>query len=116
MTVSGNGIGTETIPLQVTVWNGNLPAFDAGSVNSTYADMLKVWLPLYENNLDQGEGVSGTDIPIFQKYQVMAHNYDIDAQFDPLIAPTINGAYPSTNPTSFTPNGTTSSIDWTALI
>ena len=113
VTVSGNGISTETIPMQVTVWNGNLPAFDAGSVNSTYADMLKVWLPLYENNLDQGEGVSGTDIPIFQKYQVMAHNYDIDTQFDP-IAPAINGAYPSTNPTSFTTNGTTSSIDWTA--
>jgi hypothetical protein len=113
VTVSGNGIGSETIPLQVTVWSGNLPAFDAGSTNSTYADMLKVWLPLYENNLDQGEGVSGTDIPIFQKYQVMAHNYDIDTQFDP-IAPAISGAYPSTNPTSFTTNGTTSSIDWTA--
>ena len=113
VTVSGNGIGTQTIPLQVTVWSGNLPAFDAGSTNSTYADMLKVWLPLYENNLDQGEGVSGTDVPIFQKYQVMAHNYDIDTQFDP-IAPTVNGAYPATNPTSFTTNGTTSTIDWTA--
>ena len=113
VTVSGNGIGTQTIPLQVTVWNGNLPAFDAGSVNSSYADMLKVWIPFYENNLDQGEGVSGTDVPIFQKYQIMAHNYDIDTQFDP-IAPTINGAYPATNPTSFTTNGTTSTIDWTA--
>ncbi len=113
VTVSGNGIGSQSIPLQVTVWSGNLPAFDAGSTNSTYADMLKVWLPLYENNLDQGEGVSGTDVPIFQKYQVMAHNYDIDTQFDP-IAPTVNGAYPATNPTSFTTNGTTSSIDWTA--
>ncbi len=113
VTVSGNGIGTQTIPLKVTVWSGNLPAFDAGSINSSYADMLKVWLPFYENNLDQGEGVSGTDIPIFQKYQVMAHNYDIDMQFDP-IAPAINGSYPSPNPTSFTTNGTTSTIDWTA--
>ncbi len=113
VTVSGNGIASQSIPLQVTVWNGNLPAFDAGSINPTYADMLKVWVPFYENNLDQGEGVSGTDIPIFEKYQVMAHNYDIDMQFDP-IAPAVNGAYPSTNPTSFTTNGTTSSIDWTA--
>ncbi len=113
VTVSGNGIGTQTIPLKVTVWSGNLPAFDAGSINSSYADMLKVWLPFYENNLDQGEGVSGTDIPIFQKYQIMAHNYDIDMQFDP-IAPAINGSYPSPNPTSFTTNGTTSTIDWTA--
>ena len=110
VTVSGNGIGTQSIPLQVTVWNGNLPAFDAGSINPTYADMLKVWLPFYENNLDQGEGVSGTDIPIFQKYQVMAHNYDIDMQFD-VTAPAVSGAYPATNPTSFTTNGTTSSID-----
>jgi hypothetical protein len=113
VTISGNGIGSQSIPLQVTVWNGNLPAFDAGSINPTYSDMLKVWLPFYEGNLDQGEGVSGTDVPLFQKYQVMAHNYDIDMQFDP-IAPALNGAYPATNPTSFTTNGTTSSIDWTA--
>ncbi len=71
--------------------------------------MLKVWLPLY--SVAGGEGISGSDIPLFQKYQVMAHNYDIDAQYDPLNV-TINGAYPSTNPTSLTTDGTTSSIDW----
>jgi len=112
VTISGTGITTQSIPLKVTVWSGNLPAFDAGSVNATYADMLKVWLPFYENNLDQGEGVSGTDVPIFQKYQIMAHNYDIDMQFD-VTSPSINGAYPATNPTSFTTNGTTSTINWT---
>ena len=112
LTVSGTGISTETIPVDLTVWNGNLPGFDAGSTNASYADMLKVWLPLYESSLDSGEGISGSDIPLFQKYQVMAHNYDIDTQFDPF-APSISGAYPSTNPTSFTTNGTTSSITWT---
>jgi hypothetical protein len=111
LTVSGSGISTTTIPVNLTVWNGNLPGFDAGSVNSSYADMLKVWLPLY--SVDNGEGISGSDIPLFQKYQVMAHNYDIDAQYDPFTV-TINGAYPSTNPTSLTTDGTTSSIDWTA--
>jgi hypothetical protein len=112
LTVSGTGISTTNIPVNLTVWNGNLPGFDAGSINSSYADMLKVWLPLYESSLDSGEGISGSDIPLFQKYQVMAHNYDIDAQFDPF-GPSISGAYPSTNPTSFTTNGTTSSITWT---
>ena len=108
LTISGTGITTTTIPVNLTVWNGNLPGFDAGSINPSYADMLKVWLPLYQNNLYSGEGVSGSDIPLFHKYQVMAHNYDIDTQFD-AFAPTINGSYPSTNPTSFTTNGTTSS-------
>jgi len=112
LTVSGTGISTTTIPVNLTVWNGNLPGIDAGTTNSSYADMLKVWLPLYESNLDSGEGISGSDIPLFQKYQVMAHNYDIDTQFDPF-APSISGAYPATNPTSFTTNGTTSTIDWT---
>jgi hypothetical protein len=112
LTVSGTGITTTNIPVNLTVWNGNLPGFDAGSTNSSYADMLKVWLPLYQSSLDNGEGISGSDIPLFQKYQVMAHNYDIDAQFDPF-APSISGAYPATNPTSFTTNGTTSSITWT---
>jgi hypothetical protein len=113
VTISGNGIATQSIPLQVTVWSGNLPAFDAGSINATYADMLKVWLPLY--SVDAGEGISGSDVAIFQKYQVMAHNYDVDTQYDPY-APAISGDYPSgeNNGTSFTTNGTTSSIDWTA--
>ena len=110
LTVSGTGISATTIPVNLTVWNGNLPGFDAGSINPSYADMLKVWLPLY--GVAGGEGVSGSDIPLFQKYQVMAHNYDIDAQYDPFTT-TINGAYPSTNPTSLTTDGTTSSIDWT---
>jgi len=112
LTVSGTGITTTTIPVNVTVWNGNLPGFGAGSINSSYADMLKVWLPLYQSLMDTDEGISGSDIPLFQKYQVMAHNYDIDTQFDPF-APSNSGAYPATNPTSFTTNGTTSSITWT---
>jgi len=112
LTVSGTGITTTTIPVNLTVWNGNLPGIDAGTTNSSYADMLKVWLPLYQSSLDSGEGISGSDIPLFQKYQVMAHNYDIDTQFDPF-APSISGAYPATNPTSFTTNGTTSTINWT---
>ncbi len=33
LTVSGTGFSTTTIPVNVTVWNGNLPGFDAGSVN-----------------------------------------------------------------------------------
>ena len=59
LTVSGTGISTTTIPVNVTVWNGNLPGIDAGSTNSAYADMLKVWLPLYQSSLDSGEGISG---------------------------------------------------------
>jgi hypothetical protein len=115
VTVSGDGIATTAIPLDVTVWNGTLPAFDAGSVNSTYADMLKVWLPLYQSSLDSGEGISGSDVSLFQKYQVMAHNYDVDTQYDPY-GPSISGAYPATNPTSFTVSGgnSASTIDWTA--
>jgi Chitobiase/beta-hexosaminidase C-terminal domain/IPT/TIG domain/Family of unknown function (DUF6067) len=114
LTVSGTGIATTTLPVTLTVWNGNLPGFDAGSTNSTYADMLKVWLPLYQSSLDSGEGISGSDIPLFQQYQVMAHNYDVDTQFDPF-APAISGAYPSTNPTTFTVSGgsSASTIDWT---
>jgi hypothetical protein len=44
----------------------------------------------------------------------MAHNFDVDTQYDPF-APSISGAYLSTNPTSFTMTGgnSASSISWT---
>src|ERR1039458_7161168 len=88
VTVTGNGVGTVEIPVTLTVWNGNLPTFDAGSVNPTYAGMLKTWLPFYRGNFDGGEGMNygGPGDPqeqaLYQKYQVMGHNYDIDLQID----------------------------------
>ena len=120
VTVTGNGVGTVEIPVTLTVWNGNLPTFDAGSVNPTYADMLKTWLPFYRGNLDQAEGIpyGGPGDPqeqaLYQKYQVMGHNYDLDVQID-VDAPANSGCYPSWGAcTSFTTDGTTSSLDWTA--
>jgi hypothetical protein len=122
VTVSGNGIGTVSIPVNLTVWNGTLPAFDEGSINSSYADMLKAWFPMYGENLVKGDGLNCSGnlqdctnaISNIEQYQVMAHNYDADAQVDGL-GPDISGCYPSgTNTcTSFTTNGTTSSINWT---
>ena len=119
ITISGTGITTTTIPIKMTVWNGNLPAFDAGSTNSAYADMLKSWLPLYRGNFDSGEAMTcggpgcATELSLYEKYQIMGHNYYMDVQMD-ADSPTINGCYPTTGGcTSFTTNGTTSSLDWT---
>ncbi len=119
VTISGTGVTTTSIPIKMTVWNGNLPAFDAGSTNSTYADMLKSWLPFYRDNFDSGEAMTcggpgcATELALYEKYQVMGHNYYMDVQMDADV-PTINGCYPSSACTSFTTDGTTSSIDWTA--
>ena len=120
VTVTGNGIGTVTIPVNMTVWNGNLPTFDAGSVNPTYADMLRSWLPFYRGNFDDGEGMScggpgcTTEQSLLAKYQIMGHNYDMDVQID-VDGPASSGCYPSYGScTSFTTDGTTSSLDWTA--
>ena len=119
VTISGSGITTTAIPIKMTVWNGNLPAFDAGATNSTYADMLKSWLPFYRGNFDGGEGMTcggpgcATELALYEKYQVMGHNYDMDVQIDG-DSPSIGTCYPSTGCTSFTTDGTTSSIDWTA--
>jgi Chitobiase/beta-hexosaminidase C-terminal domain/IPT/TIG domain/Domain of unknown function (DUF4091)/Family of unknown function (DUF6067) len=121
VTVTGTGVGTVTIPVTLTVWNGNLPTFDAGSVNPTYADMLKSWLPFYEGEFVNGEGLNcwgytttcSTEQALFQKYQIMGHNYDVDVQVDGS-GPAINNDYPAYgSATSFTTDGTTSSIDWT---
>jgi hypothetical protein len=120
VTISGTGIATTTIPISLTVWNGTLPPFDEGSVSSTYADMLKSWLPFYRGNFDSGEGMTcggpgcSTELALYEKYQVMGHNYFMDVQMDG-DQPTINGCYPSSGGcTTFTSDGTTSSIDWTA--
>ncbi len=125
VTVSGNGVNA-TIPINLTVWGGNLPGFDAGSVNSTYGDMLQTWINTCEGQFDSGEGVSSwttAEATLLQKYQVMAHDYAFDTWFDvaPPQIPSTAG-YPSTNPTSFTTStptgpgsiGTTSTIPWTA--
>ena len=56
VTISGNGIARTTIPLNVTVWKGNLPSFDAGSVDPRYADMLKSWLPVLQKQLRRRRG------------------------------------------------------------
>ena len=120
VTVTGTGVGTVEVPVTLTVWNGNLPTFDAGSVTPAYADMLKTWLPFYRGNFDSAEGMpwGGPGGPVgeqalYQKYQVMAHNYDIDLQID-VDGPANSGCYPSWGScTSFTTDGTTSSIDWT---
>ena len=120
VTISGSGVPTTTIPLKVTVWKGNLPAFDAGSVNSTYADMLKSWLPFYRSGFDGGEGMTcggpgcPTEQALYEKYQVMGHNYDVDVQID-ADTPTNSGCYPSAGCTSFTTDGTTTSLNWTAF-
>ncbi|MGA9958176.1 MAG: glycoside hydrolase domain-containing protein, partial [Acidobacteriaceae bacterium] len=117
ITISGRGLATTIIPLNVTVWKGNLPAFDAGSVDPRYADMLKSWLPFYRSNFDGGEGMTcggpgcTTEQALYEKYQIMGHNYDMDVQID-ADAPTNSGCYPAGACTSFTTNGTTSSLDW----
>ncbi len=119
VTISGNGIARTTIPLHLTVWSGSLPAFDAGSVDAKYADMLKSWLPFYRSNFDGGEGMTcggpgcTTEQALYEKYQIMGHNYDMDVQID-ADAPTNNGCYPTGSCTSFTTDGTKSSLDWTA--
>ncbi|MDQ2832575.1 MAG: DUF6067 family protein [Acidobacteriota bacterium] len=120
VTVSGNGVTTTSIPVNVTVWNGNLPTFDAGSVDPTYADMLKSWLPFYRGNFDNGEGMTcggpgcTTEQALLGKYQIMGHAYDLDVQMD-ADGPAQNGCYPSYGScTSFTTNGTASALDWTA--
>ena len=119
VTISGGGTKTTTIPLNMTVWNGNLPAFDAGSVDPAYADMLKSWLPLYSGNFDSGEGMTcggpgcTTEQALYEQYQIMGHNYDMDVQMDGADTPAISGCYPSESCTSFTTNGTISAIDWT---
>jgi hypothetical protein len=124
VTVTGNGIGSVSIPVKMTVWNGNLPIFDAGSVNPTYADMLKSWLPFYGAGVfDKVEGMTcggpgcTTEQALFQKYQIMGHNYDIDVQMDG-IGPSHSGTYPTASGTgtSFTVSGpgSASTINWTA--
>jgi hypothetical protein len=119
VTISGSGLATSTIPVSMTVWNGTLPPFDGGSVNSSYADMLKSWLPFYRGNFDGGEGMTcggpgcTTEQALYEKYQVMGHNYDMDVQID-ADAPSNGGCYPTSGCTSFTTNGSTSSLSWTA--
>ncbi len=123
VTVTGNGIGSVSIPVNMTVWNGNLPTFDAGSVNPTYADMLRSWLPFYGSAFDNGEGMTcggpgcTTEQELLQKYQIMGHNYDMDVQIDGL-GPSNSGTYPAAGGTgtSFTVSGpgSASTIDWAA--
>ncbi len=120
VTVSGNGIGSVSIPLDVTVWKGTLPRFDAGSVDPRYADMLKSWLPFYRGNFDGAEAMTcggpgcTTEQALLAKYQIMGHAYDMDVQMD-VDKPSNSGCYPTYGAcTSFTTNGTLSSLDWTA--
>lgn len=119
--VSGNGIRNVLIPVRMTVWDGNLPKFDAGSIDVRYADMLKSWLPFYRGNFDQGEGMAcggpgcSTEQALYQKYQIMGHDYDLDVQMD-VDKPSNSGCYPAGTDTctSFTTDGKTSSLDWSA--
>ncbi len=130
VTVQGNGVYAQ-IPITLTVWNGNLPRFDSPN----HPDMLKSFVPSLDGRwytrFMYGEGLP-CDGPgcsqgqaLFQKYQIMAHDYDFDT-FSDIYQPHIAGAYPSDSSsgpsTSFTTGpptgpgatGTTSTIDWTA--
>ena len=124
VTVKGNGIATTAIPLKVTVWNGTLPPFDAGSTDPAYADMLKSWLPFSRGHFDVGEGFTcyGANTNCtqeqagFYKYAIMGHDYDLDVQLDG-VTPAIGTVYPAWGAgTSFTVSGpgSASTIDWTA--
>ena len=127
VTVSGTGVDA-TIPLSLTVWNGTLPAFDAGSIDPAYADMLKSWMPMYPGNLQEGEGVaegSAAEQSLYDEYLLMAHDYYFDTQYDgqfPNVSYPDPGYPSASNPTSFTrgaptgpgATGTTSTIDWTS--
>ncbi len=138
VTVQGNGVYAQ-IPINLTVWNGNLPRFDSPN----RPDMLKSFMPSLEGTFDSrfahGEGLPCDGLAngctqaqilqaqaLFQQYQIMAHRYDFDT-FNDVYEPLISGAYPNTNPgqaTSFTtiapngPNGTDgtapTTIDWPA--
>lgn len=130
--VSCNGVNA-TIPVNLTVWNGALPGFDAGSVNPAYADMLKTWMPAYTGEFDIGEGVTGgsaAELAPFQKYQVWRTTMPSIPQFDGAFPDTAgldiigNGGYiAGTNPISFTTGpptgpgatGTTSTINWSTF-
>ncbi|MHB2007481.1 MAG: glycoside hydrolase domain-containing protein [Acidobacteriaceae bacterium] len=129
VTVSGKGIGSESIPLSLTVWKGNLPRFDSPN----RPDMLKAWMPMYADRFDSGEGMNchlnsvspcPLEAALFQKYQVMGHAYDADVQMVRArsqhqhgFGPNIAGAYPTApgTATSFTVSGpgSASTIDWT---
>jgi len=120
VTVQGNGVYAQ-IPITLTVWNGTLPRFDSPN----HPDMLKSFIPSLDGGwyarFTHGEGLP-CDGPgcsqgqaLFQKYQIMAHDYDFDT-FSDIYQPSIGGAYPSTNPTSFTVSGpgSASTINWSA--
>lgn len=129
VTVSGKGMASESIPLSLTVWNGNLPRFDSPN----RPDMLKTFMPMYSSRFDPGEGMKcyiSNDSPcpleaaLVQKYQVMGHAYFADTQMVRARAqrgegfgPKITGAYPTApnTATSFTVSGpgSQSTIDWT---
>ena len=54
-----------------------------------------------------------TEQALYEKYQIMGHDYDMDVQID-ADAPTNNGCYPAGACTSFTTMAPESSLDWTA--
>ena len=134
LTVTGNGVSA-SIPINLAVWNGNLPGFD--SVHNP--DMLKAWMPIYHGRFQNGEGLPCTGPGCSQgqammwKYQIMGHSYDFDTftidgvAINQYTNGVSNGAYPWTagvccTATSFTTGpptgpgatGTTSTLDWTA--
>ncbi len=137
VTVKEGGTTLASIPINLTVWNGNLPGFEASTIPANmatgqYADMLKTYIPLsgseFHNNESPG-GCSQLNTPcpyqdrFMWEYQLMGHDYDFDTFIDNYAEPWISGSYPSTNPTSFTTgppngpgclpsNGCTSTIDW----
>ncbi len=119
VTVTGNGVGTVTYPLSLTVWNGNLPRFN----DPNNPDMLKAWIPLYGSELQDAEGLNCLydpnlkatvaacpDWTLVHEYLTMAHNYDFDTQVDgvgPTLTPVAGAATAPPYPTAIT------SIDWT---
>jgi hypothetical protein len=125
VTVTGNGVGTATYPINLTVWNGNLPRFN----DPNNPDMLKAWIPLYGGELQQAEGLNclydpglkatvGTcpDWTLVHEYLTMAHNYDFDTQVDgigPSLTPAAVGTTGDGSPGNPPYPTAITSIDWT---
>jgi hypothetical protein len=124
VTVTGNGVGTATYPLTLTVWNGNLPRFN----DPNEPGLLKAWIPLYGSELQAAEGMqclydpslkatvaACPDWTLVHEYLTMAHNYDFDTQVDgvgPTLTPPTGFMSDQTAPGYQYPTAITS-IDWT---
>ncbi len=122
VTVTGNGVGTVTYPLNVTVWNGNLPRFN----DPNNPDMLKAWIPM-TGSFQSSEGLNclgssakvtlaNCDWTFIHEYMTMAHNYDFDTQVDglgPSLTPAAVGTTGDGSPGNPPYATAITSIDWT---